>query len=821
MKKSFLKKCILVMLSAALFLCGSSWENAGVQAATRQEVSGRSADAVDEESAEWIDMAGEELVGIAEERDILALVYLSDEYPIRKHPSYDSEAELTVLSGHQVSILDVYLDNDYEIWQYVKLYKGENEYYGYVPRTYLATSDARFLEWEEYYGLNCSVSTFTLNGEQSYPDIEQFPESYKPALLALKEKHPNWTFAKMNTTLDWNTVIYNELQGGRSLVYKTFPDWAKNGLYDTGTWYYATEAVLEMYMDPRNALHEDAIFQFEQLTYNEEYHTLAAVENFLNNTFMKSKNEVGEELYAPGTSMTFSYIFYMVGKEAGREVSPFHLAARVLQEQGAGTSPLISGTYPGYEGYYNYFNIGATGKTDEQVIKSGLQFAKDVRTAGHPWKDAYYSILGGADFISANYIKKGQSTLYLQKYNVNKNGVHALYTHQYMQNISAPTSEAASIKKLYASANALESPFVFSIPVYENMPGEPCGEPTPDTNVTVSLPDGYKGTELWLDGVVYEGTLKDGLLTVVAPDSKAKTAVMYQYTDAGIPTGMYVWSLAYDGMTYVATAQPGLKDLLTYHGFSVRITGDSGIRFKTGISADLRKNLLSSAGVNGFKLKEYGTLVMNNKNREQYPMIKDGEKVVSGISYGKDSSGKLKDVVFETVDGRYRYTSVLIGIPATAYKTEYAFRGYIILEKDGQTYTLYGPPVARSIYYLADLLLERGSYQPGTAPHQFLEKIISDADALTEGGNGEVGETGGEKPEGGSGEAGETGGEKPEGGSGEAGEASGGQTVSGNGESGEASGGQTVSGNGESGETSGGQTVSGNGEAGENAGAAA
>lgn len=83
--------------------------------------------------------------------------------------------------------------------------------------------------------------------------------------------------------------------------------------------------------------------------------------------------------------------------------------------------------------------------------------------------------------------------------------------------------------------------------------------------------------------------------------------------------------MEYRNNAYVATEQPELTDLLTYHGFSIRITGKAGIRFKTGISTDLRARLLNG-GVNGYSLKEYGTLVMNNANRASYPMIKGGEK---------------------------------------------------------------------------------------------------------------------------------------------------------------------------------------------------
>lgn len=681
----------------------------------------RFSEEMDEETGEWIQAAGEELAGIASEREIMALVYLSDEYPVRKEPFYESDAAVTVLSGQMVTILDVYVDDNFEVWEYVGLeYKGQ-QIYGYVPRTYLACSDSRFLEWEELYGMNPGANTYTVDaaGSVTYGDIEQFPESYRPALLALKEKHPNWIFAKMNTTLDWEQVVYHELQGAKSLVHKSLPDWAKEGLYDTGNWYYASEAALKLYLDPRNGLSESGIFQFELLLYNEEYHTEQAVKDFLNNTFMN------DSAPAPGTDMTYAKIFWSVATEDTRRVSPFHLVARVLQEQGQGTSPLISGTYPGYEGFYNYFNVKASGTTNQQVIESGLQYAKE-----HNWSNAYYAILGGADFISANYIRRGQDTLYLQKYNVNPDGHYQVYTHQYMQNISAATTEAANVKKLYEQAGALENSFVFKIPVYENMPGEPCGAPEVSTNVYLNLPEGYEGAAtMWLDGVPYEGVLRNGSLIATAPDGNARTAVVYKYDENGIPVGMYVWSLEYSGTAYKVTPEPGLEDLLTYHGFSIRITGKSGLRCKTGISPELR-NVLTSTGVNGYTLKEYGTLIMNNANRSQFPMIKGGQKVVVSMAYGRDGSGALQDVVFETVEGRYRYTSVLVGIPADQYKTEYAFRGYAVMEKNGTETILYGPAVSRSIYALARQLLEKGSYENGTEAHTFLQKLISDADAL-------------------------------------------------------------------------------------------
>ena len=670
--------------------------------------------ALDEEDRAWIEEAGAALEEIVQEREIMALVYLCDDLAIRGEADNNSETVVTVPSGQMVEIQGVTVDEEYQVWEKVSAEVSGTVYEGYIPREYLACSDERFLEWEELYGMNPGAAVM-LTGENAtgvYADIEQFPESYRPALEALKQQHPNWTFVRQNTGLDFQTVINNELQGGKSLVYKSYGDYCKEGQHSPN-WYFASEDILKLYMDPRNSLQENAIFQFEQLTYNESYHTEAAVESFLNNTFMNSGSP------APLTDMTFSHIFWAIGAE--QQVSPFHLAARVYQEQGQGTSPLISGSYPGYEGYYNYFNISASGSTNEQVIINGLTYARN-----NNWNNAYASILGGANVISANYIKKGQDTLYLQKFNVSPTASNPVYTHQYMQNISAPTSEALSMKRLYESAGALENTFVFKIPVYENMPESPCPMPTFSTNVVLQVPAGYDASTIYVDGIPYTPQVRNNRRIVTVPDGNAQAAVVYRYNENGAPIGMYVWTLEYRNNAYAVTEQPDLADLLTYHGFSIRITGKAGIRFKTGISTDLRARLLGD-GVNGYYLKEYGTLVMNNANRASYPMIKGGEKVISGLAYGTDAGGSHQDSIYETVNGRYRYTSVLVGLPASQYKVEYAFRGYIILTKDGRDITIYGPAMARSIYSLAEQVLNMGTYPQGSDADTFLHKLISDA----------------------------------------------------------------------------------------------
>ncbi|TCL56624.1 beta-N-acetylglucosaminidase [Kineothrix alysoides] len=666
-----------------------------------------------EEDAARMEEASNALKNILGDHTVIALVYLCDEYSIRMEALYDSNAVITVPSGQQVQIKDVLADENDELWVYVTLYFQEAEYSGYIPRAYLACSDEVFLEWEESYNNSSGkVLPFAAarSAIQTYADIEQFPDSYKAALTALKQAHPKWTFVKMNTNLDWNYVVSEEIKDGRSLVESYLPAYMQEGKYSE-KWSYASKGALEHYLDPRNGLNESRIFQFELLTYNESYHTQAAVQSFLNQTFMAGT--------APKTSLTYANIFWTVG--SALKVSPFHLACRVYQEQGKGTSSLISGVYSGYEGYYNYFNIAATGNNDKAVIESGLARAK-----AEGWTDGYTAILGGAKVISQNYILKGQDTLYLQKFDVD-GSYNGLFWHQYMQNICAPANEGENIRKLYNSAGSLDNTFVFKIPVYNNMPPEACSIPTISYSVSLAPPAGYSDANIYLDGIGYAATVRDGKYVVTAAGGNVKTAVMYKYNGANVPIGMYVWTLKHNGTVYEATAVPELEDILSYHGFSIRITGKSGIRFKTGISSSLRSQLVSG-GTAGYVLKEYGTLVMNNSNRAQYPLVKGGEKVLSGMSYGKNADGILEDKIYETVSGRHRFTSVLVGLPANQYKVEYAFRGYIILTKDNAEVILYGPTVWKSIYLLANQVLSGGQYEKNSSADLFLRKLIEDAD---------------------------------------------------------------------------------------------
>ena len=482
-------------------------------------VYGTEIEAEQEESPELQEEGRQALRELASGKAILALVYLTDIYDVRERPDKDSSIVISVQSGQSVQILDAEASPDGNIWYRTGFYLNDNYYQGYIEREFLASSDEEFLKWENDSIPGSEEEWVRAAGNR---DIESFPGSYQPALRALKNSHPNWTFVKMNTNLDWDTVIRNEL-GEKSLVHSSCNDAWKGDEYSPG-WYYANEDILKYYMDPRNYLTDRYIFAFEQLTYNASYHSKDAVQNILNTTFMSGK--------IPDSDKTYAQAFYEIG--SGLQVSPFHLACRVLQEQGKGTSGLISGTYPGYEGFYNYFNVGAFGNTDQKIITSGLEKARK-----EGWNSRYKSLNGGAKLISQNYILRGQDTLYLQKFDVDPGG--GLYGHQYMQNIGAPSSEAQGVRKAYISTGALENPFVFKIPVYNNMPSAVCKAPTEAPGLPFSDVEGNPGNWKY-DSIkyVYDNGIMNGIngTTRFDPDEPLTRAMFATvlYRMAGEPT---------------------------------------------------------------------------------------------------------------------------------------------------------------------------------------------------------------------------------------------------------------------------------------------
>lgn len=319
---------------------------------------------------------------------------------------------------------------------------------------------------------------------EAYMNSQNFPESYKSELRELHAKYPNWVFKANHTNLEWSDAVAAENQVGTSLISRnSIASWKSmdKGAYDFAnkTWYgfdgyswvAASEQIIEYYMDPRNFLDDTYIFMFEKLSYDEEVHNIEGVKRILSGTFMS------ENFTTPDTKQTLSYAQTFMDAAVASGVSPYHLASRARQEQGAYGTTLSSGTVGGYENYFNYFNIQAYATSTLTAQQMGAKYASTTNSKYLlPWTNQYKSIKGGSIFIGNSYINRGQDTLYLQKFDV-VDGGNGYYNHQYMTNVQAAASEAASMKRAYSS-DILNSALVFSIPVYKNMPTSACIKPT-------------------------------------------------------------------------------------------------------------------------------------------------------------------------------------------------------------------------------------------------------------------------------------------------------------------------------------------------------
>lgn len=127
--------------------------------------------------------------------------------------------------------------------------------------------------------------------------------------------------------------------------------------------------------------------------------------------------------------------------------------------------------------------------------RSGYVLKKDCRTTyigdtatgwGRPWTNPYKSIYYGSKYIAKSFVT--QPSGYLQKFNVSPSSDY-LYTHEYMANVAAPSSESLTTYNAYKKANILGITKKFSIPVFEDMP-----EDEPEIPVTIGQVKNLKVT---------------------------------------------------------------------------------------------------------------------------------------------------------------------------------------------------------------------------------------------------------------------------------------------------------------------------------------
>lgn len=509
-------------------------------------------------------------------------------------------------------------------WYYVGTKQNDSLFYGYILVDYVKLDTSYDSEVSTWYAPNMEVpqvtpsisttpsvsvtitatptptpsNTVTSNEAFEMKLADQgFPESYKVLLRQLHEQYPFWEFEAYQTGLDWNTVIEKESEIGLNLITNSKPiEWKSlaTGAYkwttdkfvpfDGSTWVTASEAAIAYYMDPRNFLTANGIFQFELLSYRKSYQNVEGVENILKNTAMANRKFTFTDDAGIVQTMTYAEAFIAAAEYAN--VSPYHLATRVKQEVVTGTNTLsnsVSGTVPDYEGLYNFYNIGAYHSTSSGgAVINALKYA--LTGSGNatldalykiPWDNPYDAIVGGAYYIGRNYINRGnevyhsQDTIYLQKFNVTNK---TTYRHQYMANVEATFAES---KKMFAAVEDFSNlPLVFSIPVYVNMPSEAAPYPTTQYNPnnwlkTLSLTDA-NGNELIMTPTFDLSADCDYSLIVNAEVELVNVSATTVSSKAAIiaGTGAYALNAGTNQLSVIVKAENG--DIRTYNIYIVK-----------------------------------------------------------------------------------------------------------------------------------------------------------------------------------------------------------------------------------------------------------
>lgn len=414
---------------------------------------------------------------------------------VRKEPTTKSDIVVSIPNATKLKVEETVNAKSGDTsgcakWCKIQVTVNNQNYTGYIAENYVKVSNTTSTTTPA--PTNNTTTPTPVSTDKSFEDqIKDFPESYKDSLRKLHEKHPKWKFVAEKAPKNWTEVLNLESRSGCSLVQNTVDNaWKSKAsdAYDPATktykvidspnWVNASRPLIAYYLDPRNSLNDDGIFQFLDLAYassaiptNPDQY----VSKVLSGTFMN--NASGK--YADST-LEYCKLFTIAGYESS--VNPIFLAARSVQEVGSNGSTSSNGA----SGFYNFYNIGAYSDATNSAYV-GLKFAENgngVKDSAYnktyliPWNTQGASIIGGAKWISDFYVSKGQNTIYFMRFNVSPKSATKTCYHQYMTATQSASAEAKRMFTAYDKSGLVNAELTFIIPVYDDMPAEACPLPT-------------------------------------------------------------------------------------------------------------------------------------------------------------------------------------------------------------------------------------------------------------------------------------------------------------------------------------------------------
>ena len=253
--------------------------------------------------------------------------------------------------------------------------------------------------------------------------------------------------------------------------------------------------------------------------------------------------------------------------------------------------------------------------------------------------------------------------------------------------------------------------------------------PTPNYLDVTDKPEFGDKTTVTVDGVEYPIEETGDRRYVNLPET-GDLLTIYSFKDGtpagsytNYPTGMQVFRITRQEGGAKAEEITEFANLLNYAGCSIRVSGKKGIRMITAIDQNVKKSLVSKAGLAGYTLEEYGTVVQW-ADKLGSDTLNLNNSTMKNYAYKK---GKA-DPIFAKVDGKIQYTNVLVGFTDAQCEPDLVMRPYIKLKDTatGETVTLYGGSVTRSIGYVA--WQNRDTYKQGTASYKYVWNIINNVD---------------------------------------------------------------------------------------------
>ena len=282
------------------------------------------------------------------------------------------------------------------------------------------------------------VSGITDKDEEAWKQIKALIET-------MQKTYPNWNFKVQYIGLDWDDVITGETKNHKTNLVqysstKYAGDWLCSCKYHSGSWYCASASAVKYMMDPRNSINKSDIFQFLQLSYDEEIsdkHYKETIKGILQNTFMDDGN-------------LDSYIETIIEESKTQNVNPSYIAVKIIQEQGTdgGATFKIQASDTTSE----YISLDTENKTITTVAGTTVQEINDFLEENYKIKNSNKEEIESTDIVATGYTANDTYTIVVLG-DVNCDGKVKATDYMKIKNYIMGTSKLDTYQKLAADVN--------------------------------------------------------------------------------------------------------------------------------------------------------------------------------------------------------------------------------------------------------------------------------------------------------------------------------------------------------------------------------